>query len=57
MRDEEAFLHAIIQTPDDDTPRLVLADFLEEKETRAESSSASNASWPSCPRAAPGGNC
>ncbi len=31
MRDEEAFLQAIIQTPDDDTPRLVFADFLEEK--------------------------
>ena len=30
MRDEEAFLRAIAETPDDDAPRLVYADWLED---------------------------
>src|SRR5581483_842000 len=30
MRDDEAFLRAIIDNPDDDLPRLVYADYLDE---------------------------
>lgn len=30
MTQDDAFLHAIIESPDDDTPRLVYADWLEE---------------------------
>jgi uncharacterized protein (TIGR02996 family) len=30
MSDEDAFVHHILDTPDDDTPRLVFADWLEE---------------------------
>lgn len=31
--DEQAFLHAIVTAPDDDTPRLVFADWLDERGT------------------------
>jgi uncharacterized protein (TIGR02996 family) len=30
MHHDEAFLQAIIENPDDDTPRLVYADYLDE---------------------------
>jgi|GEM_PF-3518686 len=30
MSDEDAFVHSILNSPDDDTPRLVFADWLEE---------------------------
>lgn len=30
MNNEDGFLHAIMETPDDDVPRLVYADWLEE---------------------------
>ncbi len=38
MNDEQALLQTVLQNPDDDAPRLVLADFLEEhgQEERAE---------------------
>ena len=31
LAEHEAFLRAIYDTPDDDTPRLIYADFLEER--------------------------
>jgi uncharacterized protein (TIGR02996 family) len=31
MTEDEAFLQALLQTPDDDTPRLIYADWLEEQ--------------------------
>ncbi|HEY8504969.1 MAG TPA: TIGR02996 domain-containing protein, partial [Gemmataceae bacterium] len=36
MSDRDAFLRAICASPDDDTPRLVFADWLEERGTAAE---------------------
>ncbi len=38
MSDEDAFVHSILDNPDDDTPRLVFADWLEEhgRESHAE---------------------
>jgi uncharacterized protein (TIGR02996 family) len=37
MREDEAFLRAVIDAPDDDTPRLIYADWLEERgDPRAE---------------------
>jgi uncharacterized protein (TIGR02996 family) len=31
MTPDEAFLQAVVETPDDDTPRLVYTDWLEER--------------------------
>jgi uncharacterized protein (TIGR02996 family) len=39
MSDEDAFLRAICENPDDDTPRLVFADWLDER------GGAANAAW------------
>ena len=48
---DDALLADILEHPDDDTPRLVYADWLDDQTAKdawrpAPSSSASNASWP-----------
>jgi uncharacterized protein (TIGR02996 family) len=54
MTPHDAFLEAICESPDDDTPRLMYADWLEERRRstqNAVSSSAPSTNWPGCCRA------
>jgi len=47
MSHEAAFRQAITESPDDDTPRLIYADWLEDHgQPDAPSSSACRSSWP-----------